>query len=278
MTQYRNRTIGLLGGIGLVLSCAAPASAQLYNAGTFRNLTNEQTGPNTVVSTGAFFNAGGLFTSPGDYTTFTLTDPGPGSPENLPLNTPTSFGNGPSFATQADMDAAYPFGTYVIAVSGGTQPDTSVTLHYTADAYTSDVPQLSATSFNDLLGLSTGLSSLTLNFNAFTPSPLVTTALAYFTIFGSSQFCSGLAPSAGSCTIDPQALTPGKTYAWELDFSDRIENTVDGALTYTDFDVRTDGSFTTKAIPEPSTWAMGLIGFVGLGYATRRARTRRATA
>ena len=36
-------------------------------------------------------------------------------------------------------------------------------------------------------------------------------------------------------------------------------------------------SVTTRAVPEPSTWAMMLIGFAGLGFAGyKRARGRRA--
>jgi len=38
-----------------------------------------------------------------------------------------------------------------------------------------------------------------------------------------------------------------------------------------------DGNVTTLAVPEPSTWAMMLIGFAGLGYAGyRRASEPRA--
>jgi PEP-CTERM motif len=34
------------------------------------------------------------------------------------------------------------------------------------------------------------------------------------------------------------------------------------------YDTHTDGSFSTAgAVPEPSTWAMMLIGFGGLGFA-----------
>jgi PEP-CTERM motif len=34
------------------------------------------------------------------------------------------------------------------------------------------------------------------------------------------------------------------------------------------YDTHTDGSFSTAgAVPEPSTWAMLLMGFVGLGFA-----------
>ena len=251
---------------GLV-ALSTQASAQLTDAGTFKNLTHEQTGPTTVSPTGAFFNAVADFASPGDYSSASLTVNG-GTPQNLPLTTPTSFGIGPSFPNQAAMDAAYPFGTYVIALTAGTQPAISETVNYTADAYTSDTPQLAAASFNALQGLSTALSSLTLNFNSFTPSGLATSSFTFFTIFGSSQGCGFLSPSATSCAIDPAALSPDTTYSWELDFSDRVETDVNGVTTFTDFDVRTDGSFTTAAVatPEPSTWAMMLLGFVGVGY------------
>jgi hypothetical protein len=256
---------------GGLLALGSQANAQLQQAGTFKNLTHEQTDATTVVSTGAFFNALADFTNPGDYSSASLTVNG-GTPQDLPLSSPTGFGIGPSFPDQASMDAAYPFGTYVIALTAGTQPAISETLNYTADAYTSDTPQLDAASFNALQGLSTGLTSLTLNFNSFTPSDLTTTPFTFFSIGNSSQGCGFLSPSATSCTIDPAALSPDTTYSWELDFSDRVETNVNGVLTFTDFDVRTDGSFTTAAAatPEPSTWAMMLLGFVGVGYLGRR--------
>ena len=253
-----------------LLAVSGPADAQLLQAGTFKNLANAQTGPTTVSPTGAFFNALADFGNPGDYSSASLTVNG-GAPQDLPLTSPTEFGIAPGFPDQAAMDAAYPFGTYVIALTAGAQPALSETLNYTADAYTSDIPQLAAASFNALQGLSTGLSSLTLNFNPFTPSGLANNSFTFFSIANSSQGCGFLSPSATSCAIDPQALSPNTTYSWELDFSDRIETDVNGVLTFTDFDVRTDGSFTTAtATPEPSTWAMMLLGFVGAGYLGRQ--------
>jgi PEP-CTERM motif len=253
-----------------LLGLSGQSNAQLSDAGTFKNLTNEQTGPTTVSPRDPFFNALADFTNPGDYSSASLTVNG-GAPQDLPLTSPTGFGIGVGFPNQATMDAAFPFGTYVIALTAGTQPAISETLSYTADAYTSDTPRLDAASFNALLGLRTSLSSLTLNFNPFSPSGLATSAFTFFSIGGTSQGCGFLSPSATSCTIDPKALSPGTTFDWELDFSDRIETTVDGVLTGVDFDVRTDGSFTTAAAtPEPSTWAMMLLGFVGIGYLGRR--------
>ncbi len=146
----------LLGSAAIVsglVALSGQASAQLLQAGTFKNLTNAQTGPTTVSPTGAFFNALADFTNPGDYSSASLTVNG-GTPQDLPLTNPTEFGIGPSFPDQAAMDAAYPFGTYVIALTAGAQPAISETLNYTADAYTSDTPQLDAASFNALQGLS----------------------------------------------------------------------------------------------------------------------------
>ena len=253
-----------------LLAVNGPADAQLLQAGTFKNLVNAQTGPTTVSPTGAFFNALADFGNPGDYSSASLTVNG-GAPQDLPLTSPTEFGIAPGFPDRAAMDAAYPFGTYVIALTAGTQPALSETLNYTADAYTSDIPQLAAASFNALQGLSTGLSSLTLNFNPFTPSGLANNSFTFFSIANSSQGCGFLSPSATSCAIDPQALSPDTTYTWELDFSDRVETDVNGVLTFTDLDVRTDGSFTTAmATPELSTWAMMLFGFAGIGYLGRQ--------
>lgn len=43
-----------------------------------------------------------------------------------------------------------------------------------------------------------------------------------------------------------------------------------------DFLVSTESLTGTAAVPEPSTWAMMLIGFAGLGYASRRASRKSA--
>jgi PEP-CTERM motif len=63
------------------------------------------------------------------------------------------------------------------------------------------------------------------------------------------------------------ATTPGATYEYAFEFSN--PGGPSGLL------VTTTGS--AWVIPEPSTWAMMLLGFAGLGYAGyRRARERRA--
>ena len=69
-------------------------------------------------------------------------------------------------------------------------------------------------------------------------------------------------------------MAAGQSYSFDLLFDDRIV-TQDAALNIplTQFyDTHTDGTFSTAAgaVPEPSTWAMMLIGFGGLGLAVTR--------
>jgi hypothetical protein len=275
MTTYRDRAAGLVGGLAIVIAGSATANAQLTFVGTFRNLVYGQSSPGSAAFVGAFFSADANFTLPGQYTAANLTYPVlPSGATTIPLSavSPTDFATSQGFTTQAAMDAAFPMGTYTFDVTGGSEPSQMVDVDYNIDAYTADIPLLSDTSFGALIGLDTKSSSLTLAFNAFTPAEPATVAFTFFSI-GGSQSCGFLDPSATSCTIDPSALAPGTTYTWELDFSDRIETPQgDGLVTYTDFDVRTDGVFTTAAAaaPEASTWAMILTGFAGLAFAARR--------
>jgi hypothetical protein len=73
-----------------------------------------------------------------------------------------------------------------------------------------------------------------------------------------------------------QPQTPAAIFVWEPDhttLSDRIllaNNGPNGAATIT--------FFSAPFIPEPSTWAMMLLGFAGLGFAGFRASRRRSPA
>jgi hypothetical protein len=96
-------------------------------------------------------------------------------------------------------------------------------------------------------------------------------------------FNETLSTTDTSVTIPGGVLSAGHSYSFDLLFDDRIV-TQDGALNIplTQFyDTHTDGTFYTAAgaVPEPSTWAMMLIGFGGLGLAVaRRGRKQGVTA
>jgi PEP-CTERM motif-containing protein len=82
-------------------------------------------------------------------------------------------------------------------------------------------------------------------------------------------------------TIPGGVLSAGQSYSFDLLFDDRIVDSSGEFLKTQFYDTHTDGSFSTAAgaVPEPSTWAMMLIGFGGLGLAVaRRGRKQRVTA
>jgi hypothetical protein len=77
--------------------------------------------------------------------------------------------------------------------------------------------------------------------------------------FATYALTTSIGPLPGSSTINV-----GSSYG-----------TTGGAFTLTSAE---DATFTAAVVPEPSTWAMMLIGFAGLGYAGyRRARAAHAT-
>ena len=264
---------------------ATPASAQLQAVDIFKNTTYDQTSaaaPTTAA--GYFFDVGATMTNPGDFTSASLTYPGPASPLSLGLTSPTQFGYGSPFVDQATFNASYPLGFYTVTVSNGGS-NVSETMNDASDAYTVDVPALTAATFTALQGLNAG-HGLTIQFNSFTPDGATTpgASAAFFSIFDSAfntVFTSGgLDPSTTSIYLPAGTLKADTTYSWELDFSDRIVGADPNGLpifTTQGFDMRTDGSFST-AVPEPATWAMLMLGLFGSGAALRRRRVALATA
>ena len=78
--------------------------------------------------------------------------------------------------------------------------------------------------------------------------------------FATYDLTSSIGPVVGSGVINPGSSFPTSGGAFVL--------TSVGESTFT---------AATSAIPEPSTWAMMLIGFAGLGYAGYRRATGRPT-
>jgi hypothetical protein len=95
-----------------------------------------------------------------------------------------------------------------------------------------------------------------------------------FSLFDPGGSPVGLAdtvPVNGNGTYNSAAFTaalPG-TYEWVVVFQPSIFDQNNGGA-IAPFEFVTVGS----SVPEPSTWAMMLLGFVGLGFAFRRSRRR----
>jgi len=261
----------------------SPLYAGLTLIDLFKNISYNQTSGAPPVTPSFFFaDVEVTMQNPGDFDTVTVTYPGLGSPLSLPLVAPTKFGVGPAFATQADMNAAFPFGTYTYtAVNSGTSNMETASLSYTQDAFTADIPALTAATFAALQNMNAGLP-FTFNFNSFTPHPNATFGETFLTIFG-SPFSVGIPNTATSATVPANTLLPGTTYTAELDFSDRLtgQDQATGVPTLIGFDVRTDVTFTTAATtatPEPSTTLLlgiGLIAAARLGPSRRQVRNGR---
>ena len=123
---------------------------------------------------------------------------------------------------------------------------------------------------------------LTLDFDPMVVSPNATpdANAIFFSIVDTSNmtvFDAGLLPTTTtSVTIPAGQLLPGQSYRFDLLFDDRIVTHIavpgDESVPLTQFyDTHTGGTFSTAAgaVPEPSTWAMLLLGFIGLGVMAR---------
>lgn len=266
-----------------VIACAiAPmAHADIQLVDIFKNVVYDQTSGTAPTTPSSFFGDIELSSqNAGDFNSVIVTYPGPASPTSLPQVSPTFFSYGPSFATQAAMNAAIPFGTYAYSATGASSG--TAALNYTTDAFTSAIPALNATSFNALNGLNPS-TALTIGFNPFTVNPLASQGFTFFTIFNGSgtAFADGfLAPGSTSLVLPANTLLSNTTYTFELDFSDRINGVgPNGGPTLVGSDVRTIGTFTTGAtapVPEPSSAGLLFTVVIAAALLIRKKGLRRS--
>jgi len=291
ITEYDMKSLLLTSAafafVSAVTSAVAAPVDDPLNATIFNNIVYDQTS-NAAPTTPAdgFFAIGGSFNTAGSYTSATATYPGPSSPPvPLPLVSPanTSFNYSPPGESLSQIATDFPTGTYTISASGN--QSATATINYTGNFFTSSIPYL--TNLNSTPG-NPGLNgldpskSITATFNPFTVAPGTTQGFTFLTIFNETTDAVVVSdafadPSSTGAFIAANALAANTEYGFELDYSDRlfdgVLNTTDNSYTQQGFDVRTDGTFTTGAIgavPEPSTWAMMILGFCGLGFMAYR--------
>ena len=110
--------------------------AQVTSADVGINPTYEQTDANTVVSTGGFFSARAFFTGTTDFTSGTLTYPGPASPEPLSYSfADIALEYGTSNSSFSALQSDFPTGDYTFDVTGGIEPTTIFTINYVGNTY-----------------------------------------------------------------------------------------------------------------------------------------------
>jgi PEP-CTERM motif len=256
---------------GLVAAGGA-AHAQLLTADVGLNPTFEQTGSG-VAPTGGFFSGRAFFTNTTDFDAGTLTYGGPGSPAVLtPGSSPPSLTLTGVNSTFSGLQSDFPTGDYTFGLTGGTMGPIGFTITYAGDAY-SNTPELTAASFSALQSANAA-APITIDFNTMVVSGNATEGAnnIFFSVFDSSSaqvFSTTLSTDATSVTIGGGILSAGQSYTFDLLFDDRIVDSSGDFLKTQFYDTHTGGSFSTAAgaVPEPSTWAMLFMGFIGLGFA-----------
>src|SRR5207253_1361687 len=154
-----------------------------------------------------------------------------------------------------------------------------------ADAYTSNLPLFTSSSFAALMAGINPATSNTINFNGFTPAANASQGFLFFVIYnslGNVVFNAGngfLSPSTTSAVIPAGTLSPFTQYTFELNFDDRVYG-VDaggsGIPTQIQFDFRNDTLFSTGAAvatPEPSS---GLLLLTAIGFVVGLLRLRKS--
>jgi hypothetical protein len=177
----------------------------------------------------------------------------------------------------SDLQTQFPAGDYnfVVNANGG-NPEVDLTIPYGMPSAYPNTPEV--TNYDALNGMNAG-DSFTIELNPITTSPNATDNGIFVDLYstggGAPLLAKELMLDQTDFAIPANLLAPGQSYFIDLDYSGRIGSTTGGdtPITLTQFyDMDTEVDFSTAAgvVPEPSTWAMLIIGFGGIGFMARR--------
>jgi hypothetical protein len=274
MKTQRMRLSVALAGVGIALGAVCiPARGDISQAVMFRNLQYAQTGDGNVLSfDSSFFTLRLLATQADEYTTVQAFYGGPGSPSPLAQVNATTYEYSPDFyTTRAEMDTNFPTGTYTLTANNINTSDADTTMFdYSADAYAHSLPYLTGTNYSDLQGMNPA-EAFTFGFSPFVKDALATDPELFFTIFDAATnapvFEFDFQPDTTTgVTLPANTLLANHAYGYDLDFSDRLTVTSNGADNdaLLVFDVRTDGTFVTGEVPEPAAAMLLVMGVPAL--------------
>ena len=250
---------------------ATPARAAIEQAISSHNIAYSQTSGG-VSFAGAFFGAG-ILKSAGDATTVGSVSY-PGGTQALTPTSATDLAFQTGFLpSQAALDTVFPTGQYIYTLGAGPGAQTFSTM-IPSTIYPAAAPELANFVALAMLDPHQAFTvSLTSGF-----APQGTESFTFFSIFDNTanQFAYSagfLDPTTTSFQLGADTLIAGHSYRAEAIYDNRFS--VFGAngdpASFHLFDSRTFADFTlAAAVPEPSTWAMMILGAGGIGCSLRR--------
>lgn len=244
-----------------------------------------QSGPGALTPDGAAFYATTAVHAPTDFTGVTVTYPGAVTPIALNYAPRLNRGGvyvgiafGQGFASVADLNAAFPFGTYTFtATNANTAATQTANAIYDSNHWPSVAPALTAASYTQIQGMNAGSGTM-FSFNGFTADGFnpydngqidPSATLLILTADGTPIFQS--APMSNANGIDfllpSNTLLPGTDYQYVIQFSNVLHcggsqacGTGESPGYFLGFDTITYGSFTTSTV---ATSPQTLVNFEG---------------
>lgn len=270
--------------LGGVLLMASPATAGVISfVDMFRAGFATQIGDGNSLSSAAFrmdtrLNSVGV----DDFSLVELSING-GAAITLAQTGPTVYTFvSPTFASQTDMDTAFPFGTYAYTATG--TPSDATSFDFLSSFYPSQ-PFLAGSDFSALQGMNPA-APFTFHFSPFAVDGGVTEQFIFFSIFdlvaSTTVYSDGFLPrTTTEITIPAGTLLPEQPYLFSLTYSNRLFTPSPGAefSAVLGFDLSVGGRFETglAQVPEPGSLVLLTSG---AGWALmrrlRRGRSRAA--
>lgn len=279
--------VGLLASVTVLLS-SAPVTAQVAGYDAFKVEVFTQAGPVPPVSPDGYFFAARIFAgSVFDRASASVQLPNATSYALNPAPADASvyqFASG-LYANQVALSAAFPAGTYTYTLEHPDLPNTPQTGVLdlpAADLYAGSVPFFS--NYSAMQGLNSA-QAFNFSWNPFVPNgaagSVSETFLRLSATGGGASWDFNV--SGENYVLAGATLVAATTYTATLYFSTRSylagagfdDGNGPGATSLLGFDRATSVSFTT-AVPEPSAWALLLMGLVFCGLAAQRRRAAAA--
>lgn len=222
-----------------------------------------------------YFYSYRLFTqNMGDFSTVTVTDP---SSNVFNLADQSTPGNGyfinqsAYYSSEADLEAASPFGTYTYSMTGGTYGPDTATVQFNRSSYADATPYFANSGYTTAQNLVAG-NALNLSWNGFDPQQGASN-LTYFTVTDTTTntFIYGFSGDQSYYRSDSVAgslFTAGDSYDSTLVYSVRYGNgSTSTGSPIEQLNLITTMSFTVNAAPEPSAFiglGLGVLGLIAI--------------